>query len=259
MVQLGFGRNGNYVIKRLEWDSACFGYEVGEALLGNGPLDYNKFVEEAKAYQLVYIFSNIELTDLPLDLRKVDEKITLIKDLQPSFIGLEGRMPSTEIHDPTGEVYGLKEIESIVPPVKEFQKAFVELALISGGYSRFRTDERLRTGEYEKLYHSWADKTLKEDDKGFVFVKDREVLGMITLLTTPAGINRISLLAVRQDSRNQGLGRILLNKALATGTASGGSALSVTTQKANLAAMLLYQKMGFEIVEVCQVYHWWNG
>lgn len=247
------------MIKRLNWDSECFGYEVGTIFLGTSAFDYDEFIKEAKGYRLVYVFSKTELAHLPFGLKKVDEKITLIKSLQPSLIDHQRYRENTENHSLTGEIFGLDEIEFSLKIVNNFNQTFVDLALISGEYCRFKIDERLRNKEYEKLYHFWAWKALAKDDRGFVFVRDSEVRGMITLATTEDGTNKISLLAVRKDSRNQGLGRTLLNKALAIGKESGSSTLSVTTQRRNIPAMLLYQKAGFEIVDTCNVYHWWRG
>jgi len=82
------------VIKRLNWDSECFGYEVGTVSIGSNALEYSKFFKEAGSYQLVYIFSKTSLIGLPSSIRKVDEKITLKKELQPSSFGVRvGEIP----------------------------------------------------------------------------------------------------------------------------------------------------------------------
>lgn len=247
------------MIKRLNWDSECFGYEVGTTFLGTSPFGYDEFIEESKGYRLVYVFSKIELAHLPFGLKKVDEKITLVNSLQPPLTGHQRHRETIKGQSPIGTIFGLDEVEFRLETVNNFNQAFIDLALISGEYSRFKIDERLRNREYEKLYRFWAWKALEKDDKGFVFVKDGEVQGMITFTPPLDGITKISLLAVRPNSRNWGIGSALLNRVLASGQASGGSALSVTTQRRNIAAMLLYQKAGFEIVDNCTVYHWWRG
>jgi ribosomal protein S18 acetylase RimI-like enzyme len=253
-----WAKMGNDVIKRLEWDSECFGYEVGTASIGVGAFNYDEFISEAKAYQLVYIFSKNNLTSLPFDIKKVDEKITLKKDIQPSFNSLQGKREPIENYSPSGTIVDLDAIESM-QPANDFKKAFLDLALISGEYSRFRTDERLKNQEFERLYRFWADRALVEDDKGFALVEGGEVRGMITLTTVQDGTYRISLLAVHPGSRNQGMGRALLSKALTTGIDSGSRTLLVTTQRANIAAMRLYRNAGFEVMDSCNVYHWWRG
>ena len=247
------------MIKRLEWDSECFGYEVGTVSIGTAEFSYYEFIKEAEAYQLVYIFSKNDLTRLPSSIRKVDEKITLKKELQPSLFSVQGRREPAEKDNPSGTIFDLDVIDFVDAPIKDFKKAFVDLALVSGKYSRFKIDRRLNNQEFERLYQFWARKALVKDDKGFVFVKEGEVLGMITLTTTRTGAFKISLLAVHPDSRNQGIGRALISKALTTGTDSGSRALWVTTQRANTAAMRLYQKAGFEVMDCCNVYHWWKG
>src|SRR5690606_12006700 len=193
------------------------------------------------------------------DVKKVDEKITLKKELQPSLIGDQGRRRPAEKDSPWGTIFDLDAMEFMATSIKDLKKAFVDLALISGEYSRFKTDERLNNQEFERLYQFWAHKALVEDDKGFVFVKEGEVRGMITLTISQNGTYKISLLAVHPDSRNQGIGRALLSKALTTGMDSGSRTLWVTTQRANTAAMRLYQNAGFEVMDSCNVYHWWRG
>lgn len=243
------------MINRLEWDSGCFGYEVGTTSIGTEAFDYDEFIEEAKGYQLVYIFSEVNLIRVPLGIKKVDEKITFKKELRHSMISLQEEI--RPIVDCSGKGAMLEHgvVDLIDTPINGFNQAFMDLALMSGEYSRFKTDERLCNKEFEKMYHSWAHNALMEDNQGFVFVKEGEVRGIMTLTSTQSRLDRINLLAVHPDSRRQGIGSALLNKALATGTESGSSALWVTTQEANVGAMLLYQKAGFEVMDACPVYH----
>lgn len=247
------------MIKRLDWDSECFGYEVGTASIGINAVNYHDFIKEAEAYQLVYIFSKYNLPRLPSGIKKVDDKITLKKDLHSSVFSQRARGGCTEKGNPVDSIFGLDAIDFSEMPIIDFEKSFLGLALLSGEYSRFKTDERLNHQEFERLYHLWAKRAFVEDDKGFAFVKGGEVLGVITLTTAQDGIYKISLLAVDPSSRNQGIGRALLCKALTTGMDSGSRTLCVTTQRANIAAMRLYQRAGFEVMDACNVYHWWRG
>lgn len=247
------------VIKRLNWDSECFGYEVGTVSIGSNALEYSKFFKEAGSYQLVYIFSKTSLIGLPSSIRKVDEKITLKKELQPSSFGVRGGGDPVERDDPSGAVGDFGIIDFADIPLDDIEKDLDDLALISGKYSRFKTDRRLNNQEFERLYQTWVRKALVEDDKGWAFVKEGQARGMITLTTTQTGTFKISLLAVHPSTRNQGVGRALISKALTTGINSGSRTLLVTTQRANIAAMALYQKAGFEVTDACHVYHWWKG
>ena len=120
------------MIKRLEWDSECFGYEVGTVSIGTDEFSYYEFIKEAEAYQLVYIFSKNDLTRLPSSIRKVDEKITLKKELQPSLFSVKGRRGPAEKDSPSGTIFDLDVIDFVDAPIKDFNKAFVDLALFSG-------------------------------------------------------------------------------------------------------------------------------
>lgn len=213
------------MIKRLAWDSKCFGYEVGTALIGTNNLSYYEFIKEAEAYQLVYIFSKNDLTRLPSSIKKVDEKITLRKELRPSLVTLQVQKGQIRNDGPADTIVDICAFDLKKTPANEWKKAFVDLALVSGEYSRFKTDKRLKTQEFERLYHYWVHRAFVEDDKGFAFVKEGKVRGMITLTTSQGGTDRISLLAVHPDSRKQGIARALLNKAFTTGIDRGSREL----------------------------------
>ncbi len=65
-------------------------------------------------------------------------------------------------------------------------------------------------------------------------------------ITTPSAIGgHLARLAVRPEVQNQGLGRMLLSDLIQRLTTRGARAITVNTQKDNLASLRLYQKMGF--------------
>lgn len=243
------------MINRLAWDSRCFGYEVGMIAVEDG-LDWQQFIEESSAYQLVYIFSKKELCSLPLSIQKVDEKITL----QTSLDSFNGTFKIDQ-NVLTGQIIGLDSLNNDVLNAHRgnFQREFLDLALMSGEYSRFRSDDRLVTGEYEKLYYTWAERGLKGNDDGFVFLRDNKINGLITLASNGNGRFKVGLLAVLSDCREQGVGSLLTDLVCGRARERAGGELQVTTQKANKKAHNFYLNRGFTLYNEQNVYHWWKG
>ena len=243
------------MISRLAWDSLCFGYEVGMATVAS-ELDLQQFMEESAAFQLVYIFSKNELRSLPLSIKKVDEKITL----QTSLDSFKGAFKIDQ-NVFKGQISGLDSLNNDVLNVHRgnFQREFLDLGLMSGEYSRFRSDDRLVTGEYEKLYYTWAERGLKGNDDGFVFLRDNKIIGLITLASNGNGSFKVGLLAVLSDCRQQGVGSILIDLVCGRARERAGRELQVTTQKANKTAYNFYLNRGFTVYDEQHVYHWWKG
>lgn len=243
------------MINRLAWDSICFGYEVGMVNVAN-ELELQQFMEESTAYQLVYIFSKKDLGSLPTPFKKVDEKITL--EISRHSCGMAIQKYE---HNPVGQIIALDAVSDSVlhTQAQNFKREFLDLALLSGEYSRFRVDERLRNGEYKKLYIAWAEKSLKRDDKAFVFLRRNKLNGLITFSSNGKGKFKIELLAVLRQSRGQGIGSLLIDHACAAVRIRASQSVEVTTQKANKKALSFYLERGFNIIDEQNVYHWWRG
>lgn len=243
------------MIKRLAWDSLCFGYEIGMVTVAD-ELDLQQFMEESDAYQLVYIFSKKDLGSLPTPFKKVDEKITL--EISRHSCGTANQKDG---YNPVGQIIGLDAVSDsfLHTKAQKLKREFLDLALLSGEYSRFRIDERLKNGEYKKLYSAWAEKSLKGDDKAFVFLRRNKLNGLITFSSNGKGRSKIELLAVLRQSRGQGIGSVLIDHACAAVRERASQSLEVTTQKANNKALSFYLERGFNIIDEQNVYHWWRG
>ncbi|HLW32070.1 MAG TPA: GNAT family N-acetyltransferase [Aequorivita sp.] len=243
------------MINRLDWDSACFGYEVGEVTVGDF-LDWQQFIEESGAYQLVYIFSKKKLDSLPLGINKVDEKMTLVTNLRSfreTIYNKENALAEQVFR------FGFFKNGVFDTLGQNLEKEFLELALASGEYSRFRNDDKFIKGEYKKLYRSWAGRSLSGDDDGFVFLHENKISGLITLSSNGSGSFKVGLLSVLKDCREQGVGSLLIDLVCGMAREKAGQEVLVTTQKANKQALKFYLNRGFTILDEQNVYHWWKG
>jgi|WetSurSiteA1Bulk_404760.scaffolds.fasta_scaffold18869_2 dTDP-4-amino-4,6-dideoxy-D-galactose acyltransferase len=223
---------------RLDWDSECFGYEVGRLIIDN-PENFNS--EElpvlTKGYSLVYIFSKEEITARFNNLIAVDRKVLLKREtshLADDFINIRSYRGS-------------------------MTEQLLKLSLQSGEFSRFKTDTSFRNNEFLKLYSVWirnsVDRTIADDM--FVFGEEDEIQGFISL-ANKGPVADIGLVAVDSAYRGQGIGTSLVRYAIDQAYSSGCPEIKVVTQFENKAAMSLYEKNGFTISDLTYIYHYRN-
>jgi dTDP-4-amino-4,6-dideoxy-D-galactose acyltransferase len=234
-------------IKRLEWDSDFFGYEIGKGYLESLSDIDCEFLNHACAnFKLVYIFTNNLIKCEALNL--VDEKITF---------ELENYKAQTVLLDEGFEIKSFQLYRN--RPDK--QKALKDLALEAGIYSRFKTDSNFTNNEYEKLYIEWIESSLSGSNAFEVLgVVDNiaRILGFITLGRKGKDLGEIGLIAVSEKARGKGIGKALIKRSLNIFLDMEINTVQVVTQKRNLPAMALYNSVGFKIKESLNIYHFWN-
>lgn len=90
----------------------------------------------------------------------------------------------------------------------------------------------------------------------FVLEKDQQLLGYSLLLTRKGSkVWRLYSLAVAATARGTGVGRKLLEHALALAKNSGAAALSLEVKVDNNAAIELYRRYDFEVVDLLPDYY----
>lgn len=225
------------MIEKKDWDSEFFGYPVGICQVENShELDLKTFEKEAGAFRLLYIFSSSELK--LADSKLVDKKVILKKKSWP------------EIAKPSFEEFDEK--------IHDYQQ-LLNLALLSGVYSRFKLDNNFKNNEFERLYKKWLDNSLsnKTQTKVIVIRKDDELTGMVTIDLKESNIAKIGLLSVATNHQGKGIGKQLLNAVNFISAGNNCASIEVPTQQFNIPAMNLYQKHGFEIFSITHIYHKW--
>lgn len=227
-------------IRTLQWDSDFFGLRIGRAdvqslddaielALQHYDLKYQ--------YDLLYVFCKEGLSFDATGAELVDEKILYSKSC-------ENKKEN-------------KDVMLYMQP--EPNESLYRLALVSGGYSRFKLDERLPDGSYEQLYRKWIEKACPQvgtNKQIFAYAPDGIAKGMITV-DYNGDKAQIGLVAVDTDCQHQGIGTkimstleyYLYHKAVTT--------IDVATQAANKDACRWYEKNGFVKKSVTPIYHWW--
>lgn len=88
--------------------------------------------------------------------------------------------------------------------------------------------------------------------RGQTFVAERagEIVGVGVLLPTRPATCELVNVAVREDMQGKGLGRALIQAAIARARAGGAHTLELGTGNSSIGQLALYQKAGFRIVGV---------
>lgn len=242
------------MIERLAWDSDFFGYEVGKA-----EITYVEEIlqspQELDQFQLVYIYTKDRLQKNLL--RNMVYLGSMVKFCKGIKTGKNAALPKFFSLDQAEGIYSFLSPNTNLGMAEGIYKGLRELAIKSGGFSRFKLDKRLNRSEFEKLYTTWLQKAISGKERLLVYIKDKNIRGFITIVFGKEKA-RIGLIAVEDPYCGKGIGSRLLQAAIDSAGREGLEILEVKTQKANLPAMKLYEKTGFKLIEERKVYHWWK-
>ena len=229
------------MVKQLVWDSDFFGLCIGRTNISSK----EECVELAnqkkslrKNYDLVYVFSSHGLGFCGDNAKLVDQKVvySFSKDFYAEL------NPNIEIWDGN----------------KGVTDDLLHLALVSGKYSRFKLDEQLPYGSYERLYSRWIEQSVSHiiASEVFCYMVDGVPIGLVTL-DRKADVGTIGLVAIHENFQHRGIGTIMMQHVIRYATEHQSRKLSVATQLENVPACKLYENNGFEVESVTDVWHWW--
>lgn len=227
------------MVKKLEWDSNFFGYQVGLKTVNSiDEFRLDLLLEELKKFKLIYVYSDIELSENS-KLMHVDTKVDLFKSLENDF-------DETEIEDYNPNIHSYTEI--------------LDLAYLSGNVSRFKMDSNFSNNEFEKLYTEWINNSINKiiAFKTLVKIIDDKVVGFITLGERDADAAKIGLIAVDEMFQGRRIASKLIESCEMISKQKKYSGLEVSTQFTNSKAMSFYKKQNFHIKKITYIYHLWN-
>ena len=126
-------------------------------------------------------------------------------------------------------------------------------------FSRFAFDRRFPADAAERLYTRWIERSLEGyADFTLVAEDDGSVAGGITgHFGDGKKTAQIGLLAVSENSRSKGLGRLLVQAFCRRAAEQGAATVDVATQGRNVAALRFYNRNGFVVKSVLLSYHKW--
>lgn len=227
-------------IRTLQWDSDFFGLRIGRAdiqTLDDAVELALQHYELKYKYDLLYVFCKEGLSFDATGAELVDEKILYSKSCENKE--------------------GNKDVMLYMQ--SEPNESLYKLALVSGGYSRFKLDERLPEGSYEQLYRKWIEKACPQvgtNKQIFAYAPDGIAKGMITV-DYNGDKAQIGLVAVDTDCQHQGIGTKIMSTLEYYLYRKGVMTIDVATQAANKDACRWYEKNGFVKKSETPIYHWW--
>lgn len=231
------------IVNRLDWDSDFFGMRIGRTDIATeeeGAMLASQAKSLKESFDLVYVFASHGLAFSGDNAKLVDEK-----------------MVYTLSHLPCA---GIEEEDNVViwDCAKGFTDDLLHLALVSGKYSRFRLDDQFPVGSYERLYSRWVEQSVNRNmaSEVFCYMIEDTPRGLITL-NRKEGSGTIGLVAIHEDFQHRGIGSTMMQHVIAYSKKKQVVKLTVATQLENNPACKLYEKSGFKVQSVTDVWHWW--
>ena len=235
---------GFHNIVRLEWDSKCFGFEVGKCEVLNQIKNLDSYLLEARDrnFKLIYFFS------------KEEQKCMNLCGIRAYQRVLYGRK----------RVFGNKpDFRHSVVSVESCKGNFPDeslynLARTSGQYSRFHQDPFFPGEVFLKLYDKWLERSIFSDLATDVLVCRNECDFPIGLLTFKVNglSSQIGLLSVDEHYRGNGMA-MLLNATYEGILPDAVGDMYVVTQGDNLPARRFYEHVGYKVSDITYISHLW--
>lgn len=230
-------------IKLLTWDTDFFQKKIGR-IDCNYDTDLSSLLQQARneGYELIYVFCNGSLFLPPDVLEKYNGSL-----VDRKVIYENNKLISKELSFPVEEYSSTEASEELE-----------QLAYVSGLYSRFRTDTWFHPDDFYRMYRTWIAKSVSHEiaDKVYVVRESNQFCGMATLkIEKNKGV--IGLIAVSPFSQGKGYGQILNDTCSNELLKRNINILEVATQMDNSSACRFYEKCGFSVKSVTNIYHFW--
>ncbi len=239
----------------LEWDTGYFGFRIGRVkdhhLTGRSARDILEWVKINSIDCLYFLaeFDDPETIRLAHihGFQLVDIRVTLEYNLKNI------KRYAGKTLDLSDKVI-IQQVQSEdIPPLKL-------IAETSYGDTRFHFDRRFPKDKSDGLYEIWIEKSCTGyADHVLVAKVDAQVVGYIACKILGDRKGQISLIAVSEKARGQGVGKSLINSSLDWFVAQGIDVAEVATQGRNIRGQRLYQGCGFLTQSVRLWYHRWTA
>ena len=236
----------------LEWDTAFFGFRVarvrGDVLTQERVRQIDAWCRQARVRCLYFLSRADDANTTRLaedsDFRLVDVRVTFGYRAPGAMQGAKSQANGAAVvrHARPEDIYPLKSIA---------KESYYD--------TRFYFDTNFPRHLCELLYETW----IKRSCEGYadaVLVAELEgaPIGYISChLDKGPCVDRIGLVGVSSQVRNQGIGQMLILSALEWFLTQGAREVLVVTQGRNCAAQRLYQRCGFLTQTLQLWYHKW--
>ena len=237
----------------LEWDSAFFGVRIGRLTRrALREADAHALLAWARAQGVACIYCLLDASDQAgaraaeaTGARRVDVRTTYQLDLA-------SRAPRADISGEGIRLAGRADLDQLE-----------RIAATAHRDTRFHADPRFPRERVTELYRTWIRRSVEGEIADAVVTCDVDgrAAGYVSLSlpvrTGEPGTGALGLVAVDERARGRGLGRGLVESALARLRAGGARRVRVVTQGANVGAQRLYEAAGFAAQRREVWFHLW--
>lgn len=244
------------MIRRLSWDSEFFGIGVGTCGdLPDSPEDLEDLIRDLHRsdMDLVYVNLPLQRMDLISGLLKKADGARLV-DVRGTFqldLNLQG-----PIYDrgAAGETAIEKAVEGDLGNIADIAASCFR------GLTRFYRDPGISEDRCDLLYRTWAERDIRDTGRVNVACRDGgRIAGFCTAGIGDRGDARLGLIGVSSTARGSGLGGGMLHRIADLLRKRGCGRLGAVTQMGNPAAVRMYEKAGFMLLETEAVIHLWRS
>ena len=222
--------------RELPWDSSHFGFPV--ATLPGSDFDANEVAGAVNAMRGVPIRTCYALANpKPSNIGALEQAGFRLVDMR------------VELHH-DGCVKG--QLSDVRVAEADDYAGLLKMASTAFNHSRFYADSRFPKDRVDAMFMVWISNCLSDPNvRNLVIGETGSPKGFLSLRVGEAS-SRIELVAVADSAQRQGVGEQLVRSSVEYGP------VDVVTQQANMGAMRLYEKCGFQVDRVLLWYHWWN-
>jgi dTDP-4-amino-4,6-dideoxy-D-galactose acyltransferase len=225
------------MLKRLDWDSNFFEFEVGE-MIADEYCNFNNLPN----FDLLYLKSNFNF-DLEINnFQKTFQEVKLVFERE---INLGSQVSES--------IFSIKEIDFNI-------KEIYNLAYESGKHSRFLLDKKFKAEKFQELYRTWVDNSINKSfaKDVLVYIENNQILGFVTY---KININSatVGLFAVNAKHQGKGIGSQLIKHLENILFLNQINKLVIPTQESNKTACDFYRKQGYTIIETTFIKHFWKN
>jgi dTDP-4-amino-4,6-dideoxy-D-galactose acyltransferase len=222
------------MFKKLDWDSDFFKIDIYQCNVFNSEFLPRESLPQK--FDLLYVISN-----------------QLLKtNLFSSYVG--------------GKVYFQKELndknlisnENLDFKPKKISKGMIDLAILSGKYSRFNLDYNIPKNYFEKLYMKWIENSLNDSNKGIIIYEIKNKPCGFVCFEIIRGWVQIGLVAVESEYQGKGIGEKLLFAVENESIKFNLKRIVIPTQLNNQKAIKFYNKLGYKKIKQEFINHIWS-
>jgi dTDP-4-amino-4,6-dideoxy-D-galactose acyltransferase len=241
----------HHMIEKLDWDSAFFGFPIGQFAEHRFTdiQELDRELDHARQQGLRCLYFLADSTD-PLTVSLSEQRGFTLVDVRMLLenVGVQKTSDTLPL-----EGWLVDDARSSDLPYLE------EISNQLSRVSRFAFDPRFGEEKAAAMYRVWIRKSLNGYAEMIKVVRnavDQRPVGLITC-RSKGPCTSIQLIGIHDKYFGSGLGGLLVHSALNWARECGADLMSVVTQGRNTRAVRLYERHGFLLRSLMLYYHKW--